>query len=397
MGGGGGILSPVTNALFGKPSTPAAPAVPDYTGAANATAQGNLEAARAAAAANRVNQVTPYGNLNYAQTGTDSYGNPTWTATQTLSPDQQAIYQADVNASKGLGTSINSALGRVQQGMEQGFNPNTPAINYGGQTPNLKTDFGQAPTAQGVDAAGNLKSDLASSSGMAGWDRASAILNQRLQPQMQMQNEQLDTKLRNQGIMPGTEAYNRAKSSLGMQQNDLINQSQLTAQGIGQNLYSQDLSSAQFGNQALTQQQQNQISATGFNNAAGQQNFANQMTADQAGNAAMQQQFANQQSAANQSNTAQQQAYTQAMTNYNMPLNTLSALRSGAQVQNPNFVNAPQQATTQGADILGATQMGYNAQMGQHNAGQAAQAGQMGGLFGLGGSLGSAYLMSGKK
>jgi len=118
------------------------------------------------------------------------------------------------------------------------------------------------------------------------------------------------------------------------------------------------------------------------------------MTVDQARNAALQQQFANQQSAANQSNTAQQQAYTQAMTNYNMPLNTLSALRSGAQVQNPNYVNVPQQATTQGADILGATQMGYNANMGQYNAGQAAQAGQMGGLLGLGGSLGSAYLMS---
>lgn len=396
MGGGGGLLSPVTNVLFGKPSTPSAPAVPDYTGAAQATAQGNLEAARAAAAANRVNQITPYGNLKYEQTGTDSYGNPTWTATQSFSPDQQAIYQQDVDASKGLGTSINAALGRVQQGMQEGFNPNLPAINYGGQTPDLKTDFGRAPTAQNVDAAGNLKTDLASSSGMAGWDRAQAILNQRLQPQLEIQNEQLDTKLRNQGIMPGTEAYNRAKAALGMQQNDLINQSQLTAQGIGQNLYNQDLGAAQFGNQALTQQQQNQIAATGFNNAAGQQNFANQMTADQAGNAALQQQFANQQAAANQSNTAQQQAYTQAMTNYNMPLNTLSALRSGAQVQNPNFVNVPQQATTQGADILGATQMGYNAQMGQYNAGQAAQAGQMGGLLGLGGSLGSAYMMSRK-
>jgi len=39
--------------------------------------------ARAATAANRVNQVTPYGNVNYQQTGTDQYGNPTWTATQT--------------------------------------------------------------------------------------------------------------------------------------------------------------------------------------------------------------------------------------------------------------------------------------------------------------------------
>lgn len=54
-----------------------APPPPDYTAAAQQTAQGNLQAARAAASANRVNQVTPYGNLDYAITGTDSYGNPT--------------------------------------------------------------------------------------------------------------------------------------------------------------------------------------------------------------------------------------------------------------------------------------------------------------------------------
>ena len=49
-----------------------APAAPDYTGAAIATAQGNVDAARATAAANRVNQYTPTGNLVYSQTPTTS-------------------------------------------------------------------------------------------------------------------------------------------------------------------------------------------------------------------------------------------------------------------------------------------------------------------------------------
>jgi hypothetical protein len=74
------------------------------------------------------------------------------------------------------------------------------------------------------------------------------------------------------------------------------------------------------------------------------------------------------------------------MTNYNMPLNTLSALRSGSQVQNPTFVNSAQQANTAGADILGAAQMGYNAQMGDFNAKNAAQANFNSGLMGLGGA-----------
>jgi hypothetical protein len=69
-----------------------------------------------------------------------------------------------------------------------------------------------------------------------------------------------------------------------------------------------------------------------------------------------------------------------------MPLNTLSALRTGAQVQNPSFINAQQQATTAGADILGAAQMGYNAQMGDFNAQQAAQANLNSGLMGLAGA-----------
>jgi hypothetical protein len=82
MGGGG---------FLGLGPAPSAPAPPDYAGAAQQTAQGNIEAARVATAANRVNQVTPYGNLSYAVTGADPYGNPTWTATQTLSPAQQQL------------------------------------------------------------------------------------------------------------------------------------------------------------------------------------------------------------------------------------------------------------------------------------------------------------------
>lgn len=389
MGGGGGILSPVTNVLFGKPAAP--PPAPDYTSAAQATAQGNLQAAQAATAANRVNQITPYGNLNYYESGRDSQGNPMWTAQQTLSPEQQQILDQQNRASIGLGQTINDQLGMVQNTMNKGFNPNTPAIQYGGQAPQLDKISAQSPEFQKMDAQGpQLKTDLGTS-GMAGWDRAQAILNQRLQPQLQVQQEQLDTKLRNQGLMPGTEAYNRSKAALGMQQNDLINQSQLTAQNIGQNLFNQDLQAGQFGNQAQTQMNQNQLANQGFNNAASQQAYQNQMGQTQANNAIAQQQYANQQSAANLSNQAQQQAYNQAMTNYNMPLNTLSALRSGAQVQNPTFVNSAQQATTQGADLLGAAGMQQNAAMGATNAANAAQANMSSGLMGLAGTAMMAF------
>lgn len=67
-------------------------------------------------------------------------------------------------------------------------------------------------------------------------------------------------------------------------------------------------------------------------------------------------------------------------------------MRTGSQVQNPTFTNTPQQASTAGPDILGATQAGYNADLNAYNASQASKGGFMSGLMGLGG----AYLMGGR-
>jgi len=273
MGGGG---------FLGLGPAPSAPAAPDYSGAAQATAQGNLEAARAATAANRVNQVTPYGNLDYTQSGTDPYGNPTWTATTALSDIGQQLLNNQNQTSLGLGSAINAQLGQVQDVMGQGFNPNLPST-------------GMNPGQSYQDA-----------------------YMQRLAPQLAQSRESTTAALANQGIAPGTQAYENAMRQQAIKENDLLLGA--TTQGFG----------------------------------VGQQ--------------------------------ANQQAYNQALTNYNLPLNTLSALRTGAQVQNPSFVNSAQQATTGGADLLGASQMGYNAQMGNFNAGQAAQSNFNQGLMGLGGA-----------
>jgi len=273
MGGGG---------FLGLGPAPSAPAAPDYTGAAQATAAGNLAAAQTATAANRVNQVTPYGNLNYEITGTDPNGNPTWTATTSLSDIGQQLLNNQNQTSLGLGSAINAQLGQVQDVMGQPFNPNLPST-------------GINPGQSYQDA-----------------------YMQRLAPQLAQSRESTQAQLANQGVVPGTQAYENAMRQQAMKENDLLLGA--TTQGFG------------VGSQA------------------------------------------------------NQQAFNQEMTKYNMPLNTLSALRSGSQVQNPSFVNSAQQATTGGADLLGASQMGYNAQMGNFNAQQAAQQNMNSGLMGLGGA-----------
>jgi hypothetical protein len=181
MGGGGGILSPITDTLFGSPQTVA---TPDYTGAANATAANNLAAAQAATAANRVNQVTPYGNLNYTQTGTDSQGNPMWTATQSIDPSLQGAVDKSKSAVSGFDFNQFNPTGLPSTGIN-------PGQSY--------TD---------------------------------AIM-QRLAPTQQHQSEMSDQQLANQGIMPGSEAYNNAKRLLAQSQNDQLTSAVTGGMGVG--------------------------------------------------------------------------------------------------------------------------------------------------------------------
>ena len=262
-----------------------APPAPDYVGAAQQTAAGNLEAARATAAANRTNQITPYGNLTYtANPGTDPYGNTLYTATQTLSPEQQKLLNQTTELNTGL-------LGTAQSG-----------LNYANQV----------LSQPGVDT-----SKLPSTGFNPGQSYQDAMMA-RLAPQIDRENSQFEQQMANRGIAAGTDAYNTAKTLLAQNQNDRLNQA--TVQGLNAGL------------------------------SANQQGF-------------------------------QQQAYNQMQ-----PINVINALRTGSQVQNPSFVNTPQQANTAGPDILGATNAQYQNQLSAYNAQQAAGGGFMGGLMSLGGS-----------
>ena len=186
--------------FYGGGKGGSAPPPPDYTGAAQATAAGNLAASRAALAANRVNQVTPYGNLNYTQSGTDQYGNPTYTATQTLAPEQQKLMQQQAGLSSGL-------LNTAQQGLD-----------YAG---NLMAK-------PGID-----QSQLPSTGFNPGQSYQDAMMA-RLAPQIQRETQSFEQEMANKGIGEGTAAYNTAKQQLSQSQNDRLNQA--TVQGLNAGL-----------------------------------------------------------------------------------------------------------------------------------------------------------------
>lgn len=263
--------------LYGKSS---APPTPDYVGAANATAAGNLDMARTQTAANRVNQITPYGSLTYSQ---DPNNQDSWTQTETLSPQAQATLDKQMALSDKYADVANIGFDKTRSLLEN------PELDMSG-LPSRAINVGQ--TAQ------------------------DAILS-RLRPQLDSREEALRTRLANQGIALGSEAYGKEMTAAGQNRNDLEMQAAL--QGI--NL-------------------------------------------DQA----------------NRTSAMQEQAYMQ-----DRPLNLINALRTGGQVQSPQFQQFTQQALTQGPNTLGATQAQYEGDLANYNAEQASS--PLNGLLGLGGTI----------
>lgn len=214
------------------------------------------------------NQITPDGNLTYNKTGNNSFVDsngktvnvPQFTATTTLSPQQQAIKAQTDQASLNLGTLANQQSAALSDQLSKPFSYTTSdAENY-----------------------------------------AYNLGKQRLDPQFAQQTDAMRSQLIASGLRPGTAAYDQQMTQLGQTKNDAYNQLALGAQ---------------------------------------------------------------------------QQGFNQALTTYNEPLNAISALMSGSQIQNPTFTSTPQTSVA-GADYIGASNNNYQAQVKNQQA-------TMGGLFGL--------------
>ena len=222
----------------------------------------------------------------------------------------------------------------------------------------------------------------------------------RLEPQLARNRVSTETQLINQGLRPGSEAYNNAITLLAQQEND--QRTQAVLQGLGLDMsanaqgYGQALTSGQFGNTAqaqnfgqgnIQQQLYNQAQAQNFGQGTTAQNTANQAIGQNytqnyntAGfnNAAQQQQFAQNTQKAAFENQARQQALAEAIQMRQMPINEIAALTSGSQIQNPVFqpytganVGAAPIAQTMQNAYAGA-QNAYNQQIASNNAEQAA-------------------------
>lgn len=170
--------------------TPAPPPAPDPVATANAQQNLNQNTATTQQLLNMVNQVTPDGSLNYSQTGTNSfvgpdgktYNVPQFTATQTLSPEQQQIYDVN-NASKlNLATAGQTASNKINDILGSNVDLSNDAVE----------------------------------------NRLFELGTKRLNPQFQRDNDALRTQLINSGIRPGSAAFTTEMTRLGQNQNDAL-------------------------------------------------------------------------------------------------------------------------------------------------------------------------------
>ena len=351
MGGGGGLLSGITEGLFGSPQTVD---TPDYTGAAQQTAAAN-------AANNRINQVTPYGNSSYVQTGTDQYGNPTYTMNTTAAPFVQ-------NAINAQGGQLAATYGTPFQSPTFNSAGDMPAMNYYGSRLNQQ-QFN--PATQLIDLPKfnvNTQVNQAAlpSYGINPGETYEAAIMRRLEPTLQRQSQASDAQLANQGIVPGTKAYETAKQLLAQQQNDAR-----TSAIVG------GMDTGLRANQQAYGQQVGQI---GLNLQGQEQSFNQPLRANvqnmSANDLAYNQQFKNQ----GLGMQAQQQAFTQDMAKYLLPAQVAGMLKG---LSTPTY--APT-TTVPGADYLSATGLTNQSNIANANANNAYNNSMMQGLFTLGGA-----------
>ncbi len=263
-----------------------APDAPNYQSLAKAQGEEERKTAGQITAANRPTQLNPYGNLTWQQ---DDAGN--WTQTENWDPRIKSVK----DQSLAMQNSMINAL--------------------------RKRDTFSGPESIKYDPnAGDAMSDALYESVMG-----------RTRVEQGRERDAIDTKLRQQGLQPGTEAYDRAMKNVMTSQGDVSAKAALDARLAG-------------GQEA-------------------RQEFGARTT-------------------------AQQNEYGQKLNEYQMPWEELSRAQGAEHgVQAPQFQGFSGATGYQPADMLGAAQQQYATAMGQTNAQNAKKGNIMSGGIGAAGSI----------
>lgn len=419
-----------------------APSAPDYTASAVAQGEASREVTRDQTYANRPTQNTPWGSIGWETntqidpaTGEQVTG---WTQNTTLDPQLQQGLQDQIDIQAGRS---NAALGLInrasdefqtpmdwnnlpevagapqvpsfygqnlaQMGSLPDPNATTPALPEGAQEYNELAQWGENDqTALGdehmsLDYSGlndlNAGGGYQDSFAQTQYDRNASLQD----PLMDRQLSQLDTQLRNQGLSPGTPAYDDAVKDMRDQQGErrgrmsqdavmaganeqqrqfgrelqqrqqgqgevntqgnFYNQSQAQQFGQGQQNFTQQnsLRGQQLGEYNQLRDQQGGQADAQFQRQMQLSNYQDQQRAQQVGEQMQMggQGFSQQMQSANFQNMLRQQGISEEQIRRGMSLNEMNALLSGQQVNMPQMPQFQGAGAADATNYLGASQL----------------------------------------
>ena len=304
------------------------------------------------------------------------------TITQTLTPQSQQTLDAQMRVQTALANLGQTGIQNASNALSQSFVPTTTEIqhDFGGyQAVPLADQYGLAQAKTGAGTYGLAQGSVPLQYGLdtsnltqmptnAGVSAQQAILS-RLDPTIQAGDTSFKQALANQGLAPGTAAYDAAFRNREMSKNDLYNQAALQGINLDMAARQQGLNELNtvgtFGNQA-------QLAGAGLYNQAVSQNFGQGVTADQLANAAVGQNFGqgitSQSQQYNQAlqkaqfqNMAQQQQLGQDLQLRAQPINEVIGLMGGSQIQLPQFQGYQGAQVAPAPTFAGAQAQGQNA------------------------------------
>lgn len=370
-----------------------APKPPDPKETASAQTATNIGTAIANSYMGNVNQVTPDGSLTYSQSGTQkwtdplsgkTYDIPTWTATQSLSKNQQLIKGQNDAASLNLAKLANTQSGRLNSLLSSPVD--TGKLPAWGDPSKIGlpsyTKFQNGPELQSqLGDAGEIQSSYGTDFS-ADRQRVEDALMARLNPQLDRDRAALEQRAADQGLQPGSAAYDRMMDQANRSASDARYGAILNAGQEQSRLAGLARDAATFSNDAQQQKYAQGLSSAEFGNNSKQQTFANQNSTTAANNALADQGFNAALTKTNAQNQQRQIQLQEAFAKRNQPINEISALLSGAQVQNPQFMNIQGQ-TMPTVDYAGIVNSNYGQQMQAYQAKQQALGGLLGGIGSL--------------
>jgi hypothetical protein len=380
-------------------SKPDAPTPPDPQATARAQTGTNVSTAVANAYLQNINQNTPDGSLNYDKSGSydwtdptsgQTYNIPTFTATQSLSPTQLTLKQSQDRTKQGLANIAETQTGRIGDMLNSplqttGYGPQAGDASSITNIPKALTSFNPGgPIQSSLGYAGEITRDYGPADNYsADRQRVEDALMARMNPSLQQERQRTEQQLADQGIRYGSQAYNDAMRTQQQQAND-ARYGAIAQGGVEQQrLDSMAAQRAAFQNAAQEQGYTQNLGRGTFFNQAQNQLFTQNAAEAAFANAGLAQQVGQAQSGFNASQAGRNQWLQEQYAGRNQPLNEISALMSGSQVNQPNFVNAPssQIPTT---DYAGITQQGFQNQMGIYGNQMNNYNSTIGGILGLG-------------